>query len=136
MISCQKLILARKSPVFSILCYFGSKKSPLLVKLRSSFVFEKVYACTRILCMHKNLNILTCCDKHLILLDSHILTRDPSRMVREGLRSILGPLNNISSHTFFKYWVLVLLIMAYCLLPFGLPLGLSIGSFELPRVCI
>ena len=83
----------------------------------------------RVLCMHKNLvhaQESCACTRILtfsiflttfwLLFDSHILAQDRSRMVREGLRSILDPLNNYVFHIFFLYWLLVLPIIAYCLL--------------------
>ena len=76
--------------------------------------------------MHNNLDILTFIYKHLFFFDSHILTRDPSRMVREGLRSIIDPLNKYVVHIVFKK-VLGIGIANYCLLPIGLPIGLPVG---------
>ena len=54
--------------------------------------------------------------------DSHILTQDPSRVVREGLRSILDPLNKGNCpYIETNCWVLVLPInVYYCILdPIG-----------------
>ena len=95
-------------------------------------------ACTRLLCMHKTpvhaqdsrflcmrkilvhaedscacTRILTLCNlsTNILLFDSHILTRDPSRMVREGLRSLLDPLKNCCSHDFEK---ILGIGIAYC----------------------
>ena len=82
-------------------------------------------ACTTLLCMHNILvpaqescactrfwHVLTNC---WLSVDSHILTRDPSRMVREGLRSILDPLkNSCFPYEFLKSWVFVLPSIAYC----------------------
>ena len=65
-------------------------------------------------------------DEMLTCFDFHILTQDPSRMVREGLWSILDPLKA----SFSPYIVLNILgigIAYYCLLPIELPIGLPIG---------
>ena len=100
-----------------------------------------VHAQDSFLCMHKNLVLAqeSCACARILsfwyifttfgfLFDSHILTREPSRMVREGLRSILDldPLNKCV----FQYICLELLgigIAYNCLLSIGLPIGLPIG---------
>ena len=82
-------------------------------------------ACARILCMHKSLSTVVL----LFVLYSDILTWDPSRVVWEGLRSILDPLKDcFVPYIQNKYWVLVLPILVYyCLL---LPIKPSRSMFS------
>ena len=76
-------------------------------------------AYTRILCMHKNLDILTFCNKQLISV--RLPYFDPGS-IQDGLRSILDPLNKCC-FPYICFKILGIGIANYCLLPIGLPMG-------------
>ena len=95
-------------------------------------IHKRSLVCTQenLLCIHKRISCVYTRDFDEILtifwllFDSHILTRDPSRKVREGLRSIINPLKTYCFPSMFLN-ILGIGIAYYCLL---LPAEWSYGG--------